>query len=251
MVNVRFGKWHKILEKDTSRFHQNKDAPLQHCASLCTAYYARGIAFATLSKVKEAREEQKKFKTFYKELCVGGKCESYALFNNPLRHIYEIAGGLLDAECTYREGVLAEDKEKGKELIDKAFGILRHNVKLNDGGSDITKGLIYDEPWGWMHPIRHVVGALGIEQKMYEEAFTAYAQDLGICKTTENATMVHPNNIWSLKGLSQLFQVWGKELNEEEQKIAKWVKESLAKAEGQADTKIHASCACQQVWIDS
>jgi len=37
---------------------------------------------------------------------------------------------------------------------------------------------------------------------MYEEAFTAYAQDLGICKTTENATMVHPNNIWSLKGLS-------------------------------------------------
>jgi len=45
--------------------------------------------------------------------------------------------------------------------------------------------------------------------------------------------------------------VWDKELNEEEQKIAKWVKESLAKAEGQADTKIHASCACQQVWIDS
>ena len=72
-------------------------------------------------------------------------------------------------------------EEKGQELIESSFEMLRHGVKLDDGGSDNTKGLVYDEPWGWMHPIRHVIGALCIEQERYEEAFTAYAQDLGFC----------------------------------------------------------------------
>jgi hypothetical protein len=92
---------------------------------------------------------------------------------------------------------------------------------LNDGGSDITKGLVYDEPWGWMHPIRHIVGALCIEQGQYEEAFAAYAQDLGYLNISENATCVHPHNIWSLKGLSQLFSVWDKKFTIEEKKLIK------------------------------
>ena len=36
------------------------------------------------------------------------------MYKNPIKHIYEIADGLLEAEITYREGVLSEDKEKGK-----------------------------------------------------------------------------------------------------------------------------------------
>ncbi len=77
--------------------------------------------------------------------------------------MYEVAGCLLEAEITYREGMLCMIEEKGQELIESSFEMLRHGVKLDDGGSDNTKGLVYDEPWGWMHPIRHVVGALCIE----------------------------------------------------------------------------------------
>jgi hypothetical protein len=71
MVYVRFGKWKEIMNHDISRYH-SKDFPFQHCCSLTAAHYARGVALASLSCVEEAKEEQKLFKKYYKEMCVGG-----------------------------------------------------------------------------------------------------------------------------------------------------------------------------------
>ena len=243
MVYMRFGKWKEILAEDISKFH-SKYSPFKHVISLTVAHYTRGVALASLSRVKEAKVEEKLFKKYYKQMCIGGIYEDAQISNNPLRNIYKIAGRLLNAEIKYREGMLSDNKKISEELIESAFDILRYSVTLNDGGSDNTKELVYDEPWGWMHPIRHIIGALGQEQGKYEEAFEAYTQDLGICTTSPNATMTHPLNIWSLKGLSLLFKVWNKEFNEKEKEVCKWVEINLANAEKTSDTKIYASCAC-------
>ena len=52
----------------------------------------------------------------------------------------------LSGEIEYRRGAL-----------DAAFVHLRASVKLDDD-------LPYDEPWGWMQPTRHALGALLLEQ---------------------------------------------------------------------------------------
>ena len=56
-----------------------------------------------------------------------------------------------------------------------------------------------------MHPARHVLGALLLEQGQVEEAEEVYRQDLGISKSKKNAKCIHPNNIWSLRGLEECF----------------------------------------------
>ena len=40
-------------------------------------------------------------------------------------------------------------------------------LKTNDR---IDMSLVYDEPWGWMVPTRHALGALLLEQGHIEEA---------------------------------------------------------------------------------
>ena len=57
-----------------------------------------------------------------------------------------VAAEMLDGEMAYRKGE-----------CDDAFAHLRRAVELDDG-------LPYDEPWGWMQPTRHALGALLLEQ---------------------------------------------------------------------------------------
>ena len=74
----------------------------------------------------------------------------------------------------------------GVSLAQAAFAHLREAVALEDG-------LAYDEPWGWMQPVRHALGALLLQQGHVAEAEAAYNADL--------APGRHPENVWSLKGL--------------------------------------------------
>jgi tetratricopeptide (TPR) repeat protein len=55
--------------------------------------------------------------------------------------------------------------------------------------------LRYDEPWGWMMPVRHALGALLLEQGHYDEAEAVYTKDLEL----------HPGNGWALKGLATVY----------------------------------------------
>jgi hypothetical protein len=53
---------------------------------------------------------------------------------------------------------------------------------------DHDLNLAYNEPWDWMMPARHVLGALLLEQREAVEAEAVYREDLKIYK----------NNLWSL-----------------------------------------------------
>ena len=53
---------------------------------------------------------------------------------------------MLNAEIQYREGI-----------YDGCYKLLQQAIELSDA-------LVYDEPWGWMQPPRHALGALLLEQ---------------------------------------------------------------------------------------
>ena len=66
---------------------------------------------------------------------------------------------MLEGEIAYRRGD-----------HDVAFARLRAAIALEDD-------LPYAEPWGWMQPIRHALGALLLEQGRAAEAEVVYRED--------------------------------------------------------------------------
>ena len=56
----------------------------------------------------------------------------------------------------------------------------------------IEDALNYNEPPDWFFSVRHQLGALQLEAKLYQDAVTTYTQDL----------KKYPKNGWALKGLS-------------------------------------------------
>jgi tetratricopeptide (TPR) repeat protein len=127
---------------------------------------------------------------------------------------------MLEGELAYREG-----------LFEEAFTALRRAVALDDG-------LPYDEPWGWMQPTRHALGALLLEQGRVAEAAQVYAADLGLDPTLARCCQ-HPNNVWSLHGYHECLNRLGR--NDEAVIIGR----QLALASARADVPITASCACR------
>ena len=74
-----------------------------------------------------------------------------------------------------------------------SFAHLRAAIALEDD-------LPYDEPWGWMQPVRHALGALLLEQGRTAEAEAVYREDLGLGGALPRA-QIHPDNLWALRGL--------------------------------------------------
>jgi tetratricopeptide (TPR) repeat protein len=114
---------------------------------------------------------------------------------------------------------------------DSAFAHLRAAVALDDG-------LPYDEPWGWMQPARHALGALLLEQGHLEEAAEVYQADLGL-DTTRSRASRHPDNVWSLHGYVECMQRLGRHAE------AAGAQARLDLAMARADAEIHASCFCR------
>ncbi len=143
------------------------------------------------------------------------------LFNNTCRDILQVAEQMLLGELAYHKG----DHEV-------AFAHLRRAVALDDG-------LPYDEPWGWMQPARHALGALLLEQERHEEAEAVYRADLGLDSTLSRACQ-HPGNVWSLHGLHECLTRRGETVE------AALVKLQLDKALARAEVPIRASCFCRR-----
>ena len=78
------------------------------------------------------------------------------LHNNSCRSLLLIGEAMLIGELSYREGDYTN-----------AFESLRIAMKLSDG-------LVYDEPWGWMQPPRHALGALLLEQVCKENRYRVF-----------------------------------------------------------------------------
>jgi len=113
--------------------------------------------------------------------------KSRYLHNVPCVQLLAVAEEMLEGEIAYRRGE-----------HDTAFARLRAAIALEDD-------LPYDEPWGWMQPIRHALGALLLEQGHAAEAETVYREDLGLGGTLPRA-QIHPDNLWALRGLLDCLQ---------------------------------------------
>jgi tetratricopeptide (TPR) repeat protein len=209
-VLIRFGRWQDILDQALP-----EDEEL-YCVTLAMMRYARAVALANTQQTGEAEAERV---LFYQAL--ERVPESRMLFNNTCRDILMVAEQMMLGELAYHQG----DHEN-------AFDHLRKSVEIDDN-------LPYDEPWGWMQPTRHALGALLMEQGRVEEAEAVYRADLGLDATLSRACQ-HPGNVWSLHGLHECLTQRGETVE------AAHIKLQLDKAVARADVPIRASCYCRQ-----
>jgi predicted Zn-dependent protease len=95
--------------------------------------------------------------------------------------------------------------------LDAGIAALREAIKLEDA-------LHYDEPPGWLIPVRHSLGAVLMKQQRFAEAEQVYRDDL----------VRSPENGWSLFGLTESLR--GQKKNKEEAKVMNAVNKQTAHA---------------------
>nr|WP_319383381.1 hypothetical protein [uncultured Roseibium sp.] len=208
-VMVRFGQWQDILDEplpgDRELYSYTTAAILQ----------ARVVALANLGRLEDAAAERERALAARNAVQ-----ESRMVFNNTADDVLAIGEAMMDGELAFKSG-----------RRDEGLDHLRRSVELDDS-------LMYDEPWGWMQPTRHALGALLLEDGRFEEAEGVYRADLGLDDTLARACQ-HPQNIWSLHGLHECLVRRGA-LTE-----ATHVKLLLDKAAARATVPVHASCYCR------
>jgi tetratricopeptide (TPR) repeat protein len=197
-VMIRFGRWEEIL--------QEPEPPDFRLVSRAVRYYARGIALSALGRTEEAREEIKAFDAAMAEVP-----QEWWIFNNRVHQVLPIARAMLAGELAFREG-----------RLDEAYATLREGVAAEDA-------LVYDEPPGWMLPVRHALGALFMSAGRYAEAEEIYRED----------QRRHRGNGWSLLGLKQALEAQGRAAE------AGPIAEQLAMAWKRKDVKPTSSCYCE------
>lgn len=205
-VLVRFGRWEAILAEPAP--------PPGRPVSLATHHYARGMALATLGRLDEAQRELDALHA----ACAAVPAEQFH-GNNPARDVLAVGVALLEGELLYRRA-----QARGAPAdFEAAFARLREAVSLSDA-------LRYDEPWGWMQPPRHALGALLLEQGRVAEAEACYREDL----------TRHPDNGWSLTGLAECLQRRG--AAGEAREVAARANSAFARADARPDV----SCLCRR-----
>jgi tetratricopeptide (TPR) repeat protein len=211
-VLIRFGRWQQIIDEpvpEDSELYANLTA---------TLHYAKGVAHAALGDVAKAESSRSDFL-----LARDRMPEDRRMHNVLCSEQLAVAEAMLDGEIEYR-----------KENFEIAFKRLRDAVALEDA-------LPYDEPWGWMQPTRHALGALLLEQHRIEEAEFVYREDLGLGGNLSRA-QVHPDNVWSLRGLSDCLSARGASESNE----GRLISQRLTLAESRSDQVVGASCFCAQ-----
>ncbi|MCA9837557.1 MAG: tetratricopeptide repeat protein [Trueperaceae bacterium] len=208
-VYIRFGKWQEILAET---FPEDREF---YSVTTTMLHYARAVAYAASGRVAEAEKEQTLFYETYPKIP-----ESRRIFNNTCLDIMAVAQEMMNGEIEYR-----------KANYDAAFDHLRQSVQLDDN-------LLYAEPWGWMQPTRHALGALLLEQGHIEEAASVYRADLGLDSSLSRPSQ-HPDNVWSLHGYVECLRKLGKTAE------ADALQARLDRAVARADVPIHASCFCR------
>jgi len=208
-VLIRFGMWEDILALELPTDRQ------LFCVTTAFVLYGRGIALAASGRVQQAEDASQQF-----EAALSKVPASRMLFNNRCIDILKVAKTMLYGEVEYRD-----------RNFDKAFEYLEQAVKLDDN-------LPYDEPWGWMQPTRHALGALLLEQGRIDQAEKVFKADLGYDDTLPRA-LQHRNNVWSLHGYHECLV----RLDKAEE--VRTIEAQLAKAVAKADVPIKSSCFCR------
>jgi len=195
---IRFGRWDEILAEPPP--------PERFRAANAFWLYARTMAFSAEGRVEEAAKERALF-----EKSAAAVPASVMLANNSAQSVLAVARALAEGELEYRLG-----------HHERAFALLRTAVEREDA-------LVYDEPWGWMQPVRHALGALLLEQGRIEEAEAVYVEDL----------KRHPENSWALHGLAECATRRG----DESASVA--AQKRFDAAWSRADVRLQSSCFCR------
>ena len=206
---IRFGKWQEIVDLPPP------GDPDLYLVTTAIYYYAKSLSYAALGNVRSALSVQKEFK-----VAVDKVPDTRVMFNNKCVDLLKIANSMLDGEIEYRKG-----------NFEVAYKYLSEAIDNEDA-------LPYDEPWGWMQPARHALGALLLEQGFVERAEVVYKADLGFDSSVIRARR-HPNNVWALHGLAECLKRQNKDLE------LNLISQNLDLAMGRADIPIKASCFCR------
>ena len=207
-VLIRFGRWDDIIAQDLP------PDPELYCSTTAMMLYAKGVAFSATGRIAEAEAARAQFLAAKDRVP-----KTRRIHNNILPDLLDVAAAMLEGELEYRKG-----------NHDAAFAHLRYSVDLDDD-------LPYDEPWGWMQPSRHALGALLLEQNRAEEAEAVYRADLGLDPTLSRACQ-HPGNVWSLSGLHTCLVRRG---NRAEAAI---IRQQLDIAAARSEVPVDVSCFC-------
>jgi tetratricopeptide (TPR) repeat protein len=196
-VLVRFGAWDEILAAALP--------PPSRPVTLATRHYARGVAYAATGRIDAAQAERIAFEQAYAAIPA-----TAMVGTNRASVVLAIGRDVLLGEIAYRAGD-----------FDSAYASLRSAVEKDDA-------LQYDEPWSWMMPPRHPLGALLLERGHAQEALAVYRDDL----------KRHPTNGWALTGMARAFEDlgWKDEAAE--------VRRKLSDVFARKDVTIETSCYC-------
>ena len=208
-VLIRFGRWQEIIDSAMP------DEPELFVTTTALWHYAKGVAYSATGDVGNAEKQQQLFLDAWHRVP-----EERIVFNNSCRDILAVGEAMLSGELEYR-----------RTNYDAAFSELRRCVALYDG-------LNYSEPWVWMQPPRHALGALLLEQDRLEEAAAVYRADLGIDDTLVRPSQ-HPGNVWSLHGYLECCEKLGWRAEADQ------VRADLAAAEAGVDIDVTSSCFCR------
>jgi tetratricopeptide (TPR) repeat protein len=208
-VMVRFGRWQQIISDPLP------DDSGVYLVTTAMHHYAKGVAYASLKRISEAEEERRLMRESIQQIP-----DERRFCNNYAKSVLAVAQKMLDGELEYHRG----NHKQG--YVD-----LRESVSLDDN-------LKYHEPWAWMHPPRHALGALLAEQGHCAEAEGVYRDDVGLTGKIQRCAQ-HPNNVWALHGLVECMQ-----RRRESDELPKF-QEKLELAMQKTDIPISSSCMCR------
>ena len=200
-VLVRFGHWDEILATpDNYPDYMPFTRAFHHAA--------RAVACAAKGDAANARQAQ----AIYLERAKLVPTDDFIWGNNSCQAILGVVTPMVEGEILVAEG-----------RIDDGVAQLRAGVAVEDA-------LKYDEPPGWLIPIRHSLGAVLMRNGRFAEAEQIYRDDL----------KRQPDNGWSLFGLTESLREQGK--NKEEREAMQL---RFRKIWAKSDLKLTSSCLCQ------
>ncbi|MGX9144052.1 hypothetical protein [Mesorhizobium sp. 128a] len=208
-VQVRFGRWQEIIDEPMVA------EPELYVLTTAMQHYAKGVAHATFKQFAAADRERENFRRRVESIPPERR-----FLSNPTRASLAVGAALLNGELAYHQG-----------RHDEAYTHLRQAVELDDN-------LSYTEPWAWMHPPRHALAALLLDQGHAGEAEQVYRDDLGLSGKVQRCAQ-HPDNVWALHGLVECLKRRGESLE------LIGLQAKLTAASAKADVAITSSCLCR------
>ena len=169
-VMVRFGMWEEMLAEPRPDIESRFMTGIWH--------YGRALAYVHTGRPDRARRELRPLTAARREM---SQVDRYIGFGTAGK-LLTIAEETVLGELAYAEGYTME----GLAHLERA-------VRLEDG-------LLYNEPPDWYFPVRHLLGAMLMDDGRPEEAEVVYAADL----------RRNPENGYSLYGLKLALEAQGK-----------------------------------------